>query len=115
MPSVGSSPPVPTAHSAVDARDVRTARGDHTSLESEDPGAADVGVVPAGMDRSPAPSPGPTREAPCTQHPSLPSEEGESGEFSLQGVSPPLDGPEGNPSDMHGDPLTGSKYARWRL
>uniref|UniRef100_A0A8C0XKN8 Raftlin n=1 Tax=Castor canadensis TaxID=51338 RepID=A0A8C0XKN8_CASCN len=107
VPSVGSSPPVPTAHSAVDARDVRTARGDHTSLESEDPGAADVGVVPAGMDRSPAPSPGPTREAPCTQHPSLPSEEGESGEFSLQGVSPPLDGPEGNPSDMHGDPLTG--------
>uniref|UniRef100_A0A8D2B5I9 Raftlin, lipid raft linker 1 n=1 Tax=Sciurus vulgaris TaxID=55149 RepID=A0A8D2B5I9_SCIVU len=103
--SVDGSPLAPRANSATDARAAKKARGDHESLEDENPGAAaGVCVAPAGMNGSPESGPGHTGEPPFTEEPSLSS--GEGGEVSPRGMSPILDGPDGDPSDTHAGRLS---------
>ncbi|XP_012518676.1 PREDICTED: raftlin [Propithecus coquereli] len=105
--SAGGSPRVPTATSAEDARDAKHARGDHVSLESENPGAADVCSAPVGRDHSPEPGTGVREEVPTAEQPSSPSGEGDGGEFSPGRLSKTLDGPDGDPFDVREEPLSG--------
>lgn len=104
---VGSSPLVSPARSAADPRDAKNTHGDHTSLENEDPGAVDVSVATAGTDRSLEPSPGPTGEVPLTEQPSSPSVESEGREVTLREMSPTLDAPDGDLSDVREEPCSG--------
>ncbi|KAF5921848.1 hypothetical protein HPG69_013022 [Diceros bicornis minor] len=93
----GSSPPG-------DARDVKKEPGG--CGEKESLGAADVCSAPAGMDRSPEPSQGPGGEAPVAKQPSLPAGEGDGAGFSPSGVSKTLDRQNGDPSEVHEEPLS---------
>ncbi|XP_004420004.1 PREDICTED: raftlin isoform X2 [Ceratotherium simum simum] len=94
----GSSPPG-------DARDVKKEPGG--CGEKESLGATDVCSAPAGMDRSPEPSQGPGGEAPVAKQPSLPAGEGDGAGFSPSGVSKTLDRQDGDPSEVHEEPLSG--------
>lgn len=88
--SAGSSP-------LVDARDAETEPGGGGNTKN--PGA------PAGVDGSPEPSQGPMGETPVAEQPGLPLEEEDGSELPKT-----LDGPDGDPSEVHGEPLSGSKY-----
>lgn len=62
--------------------------------------------APAGEDGSPEPNQGPGEETPITaKQPSLPLEEGDGADFSKT-----LEGPDGDLSEVPGEPLSGSKY-----
>lgn len=68
--------------------------------DKKNPGA------PAGADESPEPNQGPGGETPITtKQPSLPLEEGDGADLSKT-----LDGPDGDLSEVPGEPLSGSKY-----
>lgn len=97
--SAGSNP-------LVDTRDVRKEPG--RDGDHENPGA------PKEVDGSPKPSQGPTGEPPTAEQHSLPLEEGNGAEFSPLGVSKTVDGPDGDPSETHEKPLSGSKYVSTR-
>ncbi|XP_036023640.1 raftlin isoform X1 [Onychomys torridus] len=96
--SAGSSRSVPIANSATDARDVKHTFGDHASLESDTPKAADMDAATADQNRRPEPSQGSTAQQPGIP---APSEESGAGEFPLRELSPTLDGPEDDPSNGH--------------
>ncbi|XP_036122956.1 raftlin isoform X2 [Molossus molossus] len=85
--SAGSSP-------LVDARGAETEPGGGGNKKN--PGA------PAGVDGSPEPDQGPAGETPIAKQPSLPLEEEDGSELPKT-----LDGPDGDPSEVHGDPLSG--------
>ncbi|TKC46427.1 hypothetical protein EI555_015613, partial [Monodon monoceros] len=93
--SAGGSPPA-------DARDATEEPG--RCVATENLGAADA---PVGMDRSPEPGQGPRGEAPTTQQPGSPSGAGVGTESPPCGVSETLDGPDGDPLEGHGEPLSG--------
>ncbi|XP_049726625.1 raftlin isoform X1 [Elephas maximus indicus] len=107
--SAGSSPLVPTASSTANPRDVRNVPGqcgDHASLDNENPRAAEVCSMQAGMDRSPESGQDPRGQMLATKQPSLHSE-GDGGEFFSQQMSKTLDGRDGDPSEGHEEPLLG--------
>ncbi|XP_051009003.1 raftlin [Acomys russatus] len=106
--AAGSSRSVPTANSVVDAKDMKHTFGDHISLENDTPKAALMDAATAGVNRRPEPNPGSTGQVPRTQQPGIPSpsEEIEAGELPLRGLSPGLDGPEGDPSNGHEEQLS---------
>ncbi|XP_022417433.1 raftlin [Delphinapterus leucas] len=93
--SAGGSPPA-------DARDATEEPG--RCVATENLGAADA---PVGMDRSPEPGQGLRGEAPTTQQPGSPSGAGVGTESPPCGVSETLDGPDGDPLEGHGEPLSG--------
>ena len=74
---------------------------------TENLGAADA---PVGTDGSPEPGQGPRGEAPTAQQPGSPSGARVGTESPPRGVSETLDGPDGDPLEGHGEPLSGSKY-----
>ncbi|XP_023970963.1 raftlin [Physeter macrocephalus] len=93
--SAGGSPPA-------DARDATEEPG--RCVATENLGAADA---PVGMDRSPEPGQGPRGEAPTAQQPGSPSGAGVGTESPPCVVSETLDGPDGDPLEGHGEPLSG--------
>lgn len=99
--SAGSSPPG-------EARDAKKELGG--CGEKESPGAVDVCSAPGQMHGSAEPNQGPGEEAPGARQPSLPSAEGDGAGLSPCGVSQALDGQDGDPSEVHEEPLSGSKY-----
>ncbi|XP_012661773.1 raftlin isoform X1 [Otolemur garnettii] len=101
--SAGGSPRAPGANSTEDARDAKNTHGDCASLESQNPGAADMCSTPVRGDQNP----GLREEVPTAEQPSLPSGEGDGGELSAQGVSKTLDGPDGDPFDVREEPISG--------
>lgn len=105
--SVGSGTLASPANTAAGASDAKNAHGGHTSLENEGPGAVEVSIAAAGMDQSLKPSPGLTGELPLPEQPSSPSAESEGREASVREESPTLDGPDGDPLDVHEEPCSG--------
>lgn len=88
--SAGGSP-------LVDVRGAETEPGGGGNKKN--PGA------PAEVDGSPEPNQGPTGETPIAEQPSLPLEEEDGSELPKT-----LGGPDGDASEVRGEPLSGSKY-----
>ncbi|XP_027624986.1 raftlin isoform X1 [Tupaia chinensis] len=97
------SPPGSPASCEADARGGRGTQEGPRSLENEDLGAPDTCDAPAERHQSP----GPGGEAPVAEQPSLPSGEGDGGEFSPGRGSTTLDVPDGTPAAVRGQPLPG--------
>ncbi|XP_070432081.1 raftlin isoform X1 [Equus przewalskii] len=104
--SAGSSPPG-------EARDAKKEPGG--CGEKESPGAVDVCSAPGRMDGSAEPSQGSGEEAPGARQPSLPSAEGDGAGLSPCGVSQALDGQDGDPLEVHEEPLSGTEMEIFAL